>query len=256
MITVILYVSLPWQIDYVRGEHYGYVTFDSVSASMAAVTGMRGSQFKINGDRGVKKIRMRVDYAEADDPYLPRSSKDGSVRRRRADSKGKDSSGEKVDRRRRASDSRSPSPMPRDTQKVQQLCVVMTKMIIDLYWRLLLPASNLSCGSCVRSTNQIKSVEPSWDIIVPLASTCFHLLIESVSPWSWQLCSYAAFCVDKSRSCLLHFDILAGWRDCGLFQLLCEWFHPRTIKSGHSSEIFYLSAKWAKFETNRSLVGY
>ena len=99
---------------------------------MAAVNGMRGSQFKINGDRGVKKIRMRVDYAEADDPYLPRS-KDGSVRRRRADSKGKDSSGEKPDRRRRTSESRSPSPQQqREVLKVQPWCdhdTLVTRLI-------------------------------------------------------------------------------------------------------------------------------
>ncbi|OQV18935.1 putative RNA-binding protein 15B [Hypsibius exemplaris] len=107
------------KIDYVRGEHYGYVTFESVSASMQAVTAMRGSQFKINGDRGVTKIRMRVDYAEADDPYLPRSKDGGgsAVRRRRDDSKGKDS-GEKLDRRRRASDSKSPSPVPQREREV------------------------------------------------------------------------------------------------------------------------------------------
>ncbi|XP_055342270.1 RNA-binding protein spenito-like isoform X2 [Paramacrobiotus metropolitanus] len=108
------------KIDYVRGEHYGYITFASVSASQEACATMRGVTLKVNGDRGMKKIRLRVDYADPDDPYLPKMNKPESSKRRTDDSRNKDS--EKGDRRRQPSRSKSGSPPPksRDNAKTKR----------------------------------------------------------------------------------------------------------------------------------------
>lgn len=80
---------------------------------------MRGATLKINGDRGSKKVRLRVDYADPDDPYLPKMSKTESVKRRGGDeSRVKDSAEPK--RRRAISRSKSGSPPPpkRESSKV------------------------------------------------------------------------------------------------------------------------------------------
>ncbi|GAU93767.1 hypothetical protein RvY_05654-2 [Ramazzottius varieornatus] len=112
------------KIDYVRGEHYGYITFASISASQEAVTTMRGAVFKINGDRGPKKVRIRVDYAEDSDPYLPKlggREREGSTsaRRRGGDDVSR-GSGEADRRRKVASTSRSPSPAIREVKRRQR----------------------------------------------------------------------------------------------------------------------------------------
>lgn len=79
---------------------------------------MRGATLKINGDRGQKKVRLRVDYADVDDPYLPKMSKNDSSKRRGDDSRNKDSDEPK--RRRQVSRSKSTSPPPKqkDSSKV------------------------------------------------------------------------------------------------------------------------------------------